>query len=679
MSLLLLPALALGGVLYFEMSKNNDEDEFTGSDHDVDRRYSRRKRRYREEDNDEETEVHSASACTNGGGNCYAASSNGTASNVGASPSSSPLLNVSYSSLPNVSAEGQPLAVHGLSRETADQAVRRSVYNEYADAKYKGLDNKMHSAEYFLDHQNPAPFVRPRQEGFLANSESSAGLRLDAKTGESRLQISKREMGSLFEPSMGAQNIYGAPSATNEIQARMMDSVSKRMDGVSPLGPQIHVGPGTQRNQQASNLGFNAANEFRDLNNGHGYVKTVDELRVKSKPSFAHKEGLQGVAEMPHKVYNMQAGMREGRDKPREVEISSDHWTATSTTAKKGHAMEMYVAGLESKRKTDDSSLEYFGASSAPQQFYHDPTKPEREACRRKGSENAPMYLGNAMYVDQSGATDIHRSGVNTAPANNRTFNEKYMDGTENTFFGAATNMLQGAFIHYFGGEVIHTKKEEMVGNPRPLFNADSTQRLGGTIYDPQSFRDTVSFKEMNHFSFVGNPDRGMNSDAYLTASITEALKPREMQKYLDSEGRQANATITASVPQPRFEGTVVVPTNAALTKGAVDILSARGGIDGGNKASLNTLGHTMGQATATRKEDQRKETSNYASTPNMTWANQNMARHALFGESTKTLKENTKDVDRRWIHPSQDMKLVEKYMEENPFLVSRTKYLQSV
>ena len=179
--------------------------------------------------------------------------------------------------------------------------------------------------------------------------------------------------------------------------------------------------------------------------------------------NLASKEGLQGVAEMPHKVYNMEAGLREGRDKPRELEIGSGHWTATSTTAKKGHAMDMYVAGLESRKKTNDSSLEYFGASSAPHQFYNDHTMEHREECRRKGNEGAPMYLGNANYVDQSGNGDLHRSAQNSRPLNHRSFNEKYMDGTENTFFGAATSMVQSAFVHFFGGDVVHTKKEEMV------------------------------------------------------------------------------------------------------------------------------------------------------------------------------------------------------------------------
>lgn len=673
MSALLLPALALGGVLFFEMSKDNNDQRRP-------KNHRKRRRLYDdlEEDEDDVDVIASSSSSTSSPCGTNACNLNASSPSAG---SQDPLtsLNVNYNHLPGVYAEGDPMKVLGMTRETADQAVRRSIYTEYGDAKYKGLDNKMHTIEHFLDHQNPAPFAKPKQEGFLANSESSAGLRLDARTGESRLRISKKEMGSLFEPTMAAKNIYGAPSATNEIQARMMESVSKRMDGVSPLGAQIHVGPGTQRNQAASNLGFNAANEFRDLNNGKGYVKTVDDLRVKSKANLANKEGLQGVAEMPHKVYNMEAGLREGRDKPRELEIGSGHWTATSTTAKKGHAMNMYVAGLESRKKTNDSSLEYFGASSAPHQFYNDHTMEHREECRRKGNEGAPMYLGNANYLDQSGNGDLHRSAQNSRPLNHRSFNEKYMDGTENTFFGAATSMVQSAFVHFFGGDVVHTKKEEMVGNPRPLFNVDSTQRLGGTIYDPKAYRDNVSFKEMNHFSFVGNPDRGMNSDAYLTASITEALKPREMQKYLDSEGRQANANATASVPQPRFDGTVQVPTNASLTKEAVDIISARGEIGGGNMAKMNTLGHTMGMATASRKEDSKKETSMYQSTPNMAWANQNMARHALFGESTKTQKENVKAVDQSWKHPSEDFKMVEKYMNENPFLVSRSKFMQTV
>ena len=109
---------------------------------------------------------------------------------------------------------------------------------------------------------------------------------------------------------------------------------------------------------------------------------------------------------------------------------------------------------------------------------------------------------------------------------------------------------------------------------------------------------------------------------------------------------------------------------NAAVSKTAIDVLSARGGIDGGNQAKLDTRGTVLGEATSKRREDVRKETSIYASAPNMSWANPNMARNALMGESTKTCKENPKAVDQR--HPSEDFKLVESFMNENPFLISR-------
>lgn len=677
MSIFLLPALAIGGVLYMEMNK--DEEESSSSEHrragsGGARGRSHKKRRRFHDDDDDDPPFRGEDTC-GAGGMCPSGGGDG---GVGSSPMTpaANLMHVSYSNLPGVSSEGEPVRVFGPARETTDEAVRRSVAADLGQTQYKGLDNKMHTAEYFLDHQNPTPFAKPKQEGFLANSESSAGLRLDARTGESRLRITKKELGTFFEPTQNARNQYGAPSATNEIQARMMESVSKRMDGVNPLGAPIMVGPGINRNQAASNMGFNAANEFRDLNGGKGYVKTVDELRVKSKANLANKEGLQGVAEMPHKVYNMQAGVREGRDRPREQEISMGHWTATST-ARTGHMNHSFIAGLESKKKVDDSSMEYFGASSAPHQLKYDNSKEARDECRRKGNEGAPMYLGNAGYLDQSNGGN-HR-GENSRPMNHRSFNEKYLEGDEGTFYGAATDMLKGAFVHFFGGEEVHTKKEERVGNPRPLFNADATQRIGGTINDPKAFRDNVSFKEMNHFSYVGNPNRGQHSDAYLTASITEALPPREMQEYLDAqELRKANATATASVPQPRFEGTIIVPTNASLTKEAYDVLSARG-IGGGNMAKVNTLGHTMGEMTSRRSEETKRETANYKPTPNMAWADQNMARHALFGESTKTQKENLRAVDQRWNHPSEDFQKVEHYMNENPFLISRSKYISTV
>ena len=667
MSAFLLPAVALGGVLFMELNREKDEEDVAVSSH---RRKRSRGFEAEGEEHEERGEYLPSATTVCPTGACPSLSESG----VSASAASTVV--VHQGSLPQVTGAGggEPMSVFGVQRQTADQALRSSIYSEYADLKYKGLDGKMHTAEYFMDHQNPAPFAKPRQEGFLANSESKAGLQLDARTGDSRWRITKRELGSLFEPSMNAKNIYGAPSATNEIQSRMMESVSKRMDGVSPLGPGIHVGPGTQRNQIASNLGFNAANEYRDLNGGKGYVKTVDELRVKSKANLANKEGLQGVAEMPHKVYNMESGQREGSDKPRELQISMDRLTATSTTAKKGYAYDMYTAGLESKKKIDDSSVEYFGASTAPHQFHNDVSKQHFEPSRRKGSETAPMHLGNATFIDQSGGSDIHRSTTSARPMNHRSFNEKYMDGTEGTFFGAATSMVQSAFVHFFGGDVVHTKKEERVGNPRPLYNADNTQRLGGTVYDPKAYRDAVSFKEMNHFSYVGNPDRGQHGDAYLTASITEAVRPREMQDYLDGEERLGNAVATASIPQLRFQESTQVPTNAVLSKTAIDVIGARGGIDGGNQAKMNTQRMQMGEATASKKEDQRRETTTYSAAPTMAWANTNMARHTLMGEQTKSLKENTKAVDQTWRHPSEDFKLVEKFMNENPFLISGRK-----
>lgn len=610
-------------------------------------------------------------------------------------------------------------AVHStvLSSASADVGARARAHvaREYAGAQFAGLDGRMHGAEYFLDHQGAAPFVKPKQEGFLADDENAAQLRLDSRTGESRIRIERQELGSFFDPAVQVRNPWGAPSAVAEIEERMRLSASTKQGGVNPF-EQIRVGPGgATREQAASNAGFNAGMEWRDLNGGKGVYKTVDELRIREKFSGMNKPGLGGVAEYSVKRYDPDAAVAslETRESMRRSAESAprgpEHWAAAAGGAAGTVHLPrsddaFVVAGWESDRKRSDNAHEYFGnASLAGAVGAGELDRPthagahEPARTKRHKKDTFASALGNAGYRVDPGATEdalrAARDAAHSRAPTNRGFNNaKYMDGTEHTFLGAATDMLKGVTIAMgFGGDTSkNNKRRRLTGNPRPLANPDArkTQRLGGVVYDPQQGADVVRMADLHNYSVVGNPDRGAGADGYLTASLAEAVRPKESTFYDEHGSRLSNARATG-VPDPqevaRDAALFSVPDGAERKERlmAYDYTTERGGMLLGGGSGYQSSGRTVEARESLlgvreyRSDPSFSVSASTVPAPRMVGydhMNDIASRELRGGMYTRTVTEASRDAARDF-HPAYTMQhVLEKFPRDaNPFRFSHS------
>ena len=560
-------------------------------------------------------------------------------------------------------------------RPTSDEMLRNAVLNEHQDQMYRGIDGNMHGASYFLDHANPGPGIRSKQEGFVANSDRMAQLHLDRMTGDSRIRIERSEQTSLFEPSFTAQQPYGAPPNTlTELEKRTRENVSTRRDGVNPFA-QSQEAPGTGRNGVASSRGFNASHDFRDMNYGH---VSIDETRVRAKPSFMNKEGLNGVAESQVKTYG-ELGHMEYKGKPREHEIGPERWNFTTGAVKRERGdREFAIAGYEVKRS--DASAEYMGVASGTESYYTDLPDADayHEPSKRQATKNVPF--GAASFIDQSGSTDIHRQASSTRPSNNRAFNNKYLDGNENTYFGIASDMLKSVAQDFFVRTDQHPKQKRGVGNSRQLYNPDTTHRLGGVVYDDKA-DNGPTLREMAHVAYMGNPNRGQANDSYLTQTFTEAVQPRESTYFDENGSRLSNARSMTVTDQPYAHTLYQVPDGAILKEQVTAYdLQANRGVSGNmsSGAGNRTMDFKQFIGEKNDKPVKTQTTSYYMASPNMTWANTEAfgSRESLAGKSTKNAFHN---VSKTTSHPSEHLEHFEQYAQSNPYLISNSQYKQAL
>lgn len=134
-------------------------------------------------------------------------------------------------------------------------------------------------------HNNMQPFFRGSVKQNMDPFANAS--RLEAYTGRGDLLQSKQEVGSFFEPTPGLTNVCGMQSSADHYLEHIQTPVARRNE--FPL-EQIRVGPGLGKGFTANpSGGFQQADSLN-------YVrpKTVDELRVATKPKVTYEGRVQG-------------------------------------------------------------------------------------------------------------------------------------------------------------------------------------------------------------------------------------------------------------------------------------------------------------------------------------------------------------------------------------------------
>ena len=206
---------------------------------------------------------------------------------------------------------GAPVASNSINTIVGDDGTKR-LELERSMALHEGFSNfnadqdqtyGIVSKDAFV-HNNMQPFFNSKDGGFNAYSErKSAELnqrRLDTYSGSANnLDYRPRtERKRLFDPVAGLTNMYGSPVLTNFMDARFIPGMERRNE--KPF-QEDRVTPGL-------NLGYNEVSKAGFQDTFRVLPKTVDQLRVASKPKTTFGgvviPGMKGQrSSIPSKMY----------------------------------------------------------------------------------------------------------------------------------------------------------------------------------------------------------------------------------------------------------------------------------------------------------------------------------------------------------------------------------------
>ncbi len=179
-----------------------------------------------------------------------------------------------------------------------DMALNAGFSNFGQDSTY-GVVSK----ENFV-HNNMMPFFKSKDGGFnpyteLKNAEMRQ-RRMETFTGSANNldYRPKTERRRLFDPVAGLTNMYGTPVLTDVMDSRYIPGMERRNE--RPF-QEVRVTPGL-------NLGYNEVAKFGEHDPFRVLPKTVDELRVASKPKLTYGSvvipGMKGQrSAVPSKMY----------------------------------------------------------------------------------------------------------------------------------------------------------------------------------------------------------------------------------------------------------------------------------------------------------------------------------------------------------------------------------------
>jgi hypothetical protein len=309
------------------------------------------------------------------------------------------------------------------------------------------------AAEQFT-HNNMMPFFRGSARQNVDPGANAS--RLENYTGRSEFIQKKKEVQCFFEPTAGYGNVCGAPNQTDEYLDHI--NVPRARNNDFPL-EQVRVGKGLgQGFTAAPSGGFHQANTLDYIR-----PKTVDELRVATKPKVSYEIPVQG----PQKGTS-QRGLMGAFDKNRP-----DTWY----------------------EQTPDMLLRTTGAVTK---------ETGRPVVTMKPTARVDTH------VEYKGTVSSLRAGMGAdddyGKANIMVYDNERQTTQTRTVVTNLTSVVK-AIVAPLLDMVRHTPKEYMVDAPRTFGNMQAQIPSKPTTYDPVNHVMRTTIKETTiHDTTIMNP-----------------------------------------------------------------------------------------------------------------------------------------------------------------------------
>ena len=341
-----------------------------------------------------------------------------------------------------------------------------------------------------MKHNNMQPFFGSHVKQPLYATES----RMDHMVGSGNQMTKKQEQAPLFKPEESMAYPHGMPSQTSFIQSRM--NASNLRNNEKPFEQQ-RVAPGLGRRGGTEGVGgFNAGMQMRDS----WKPKTVDELRVETDPKKTYGGRL---------LPGVSAVQNRGQQAAVEKNLPDRYWV---NTPERYFTTGGVVKGATSRAKPElrrtqgrEATKEHYGHSHSVGTTGGAPyVNGNYEAPKRAVLDADSARVQNIrpnVRPQQDG--DVVLNGFKSGTkSNNRSTMEQ---GRETSGF---VQSLFKAVTAPISDTLRYSKRENMVGNARPVGNLGSSEITANVLHNADD-RTRTTIREMterraDHY-FVGN------------------------------------------------------------------------------------------------------------------------------------------------------------------------------
>jgi hypothetical protein len=329
-----------------------------------------------------------------------------------------------------------------------------------------------------LNHNNMVPFFgsKVKQNTYLKNDSI-----LDNKMGSGTYHKKKEEIAPLFRPEENMNWAHGTPNQNDFIQSRMNPSTN--MANVKPF-QEIRVGPGLNKKDGVLGTGgFNSGMEARE----RWMAKTVDELRAKNNPKVTYAGVTLGGKRHVTNRGNM--GKME-HHRPDTYYVNTPERYFTTTGLEKAQTARAIQIMPEENRQTTTQSYYGAGADAQGNAAY---VKGQYMDPKRNVLDSFDNHITNAHAPNRQIASEGEHGlegFKNSVLPNNRSLTTERQPE-----YGIVSSFAKAVIAPLL--DVLRpSRKENVVGNARPVGNAGAKDNQAGYVYNPAN-RARTTIREM--------------------------------------------------------------------------------------------------------------------------------------------------------------------------------------
>ena len=416
--------------------------------------------------------------------------------------------------------ETKALYEEGRKKETEGPNMEEELAEE-GEGFVSPLTGKPMTREQFMSNSNGDVFQPFFGSNVTQNlSEEASRSRLAAHTGvDSMLEFHKKETKPLFKPCKDVNYVNGSPVNTDILSERY--NQSRYRNNERPF-KQETIAPGLNDKEGRNGSGGFHQIEAQDI--ARANYKSIDDLNVRQQITYTTPVKPGAAISRRGK----EATVFKNRPETSFHQTMDNQWATPASVV--GMAQRENFEARENCKKQSRETIGTSGGVTVKHRNIETFRKTRRNVYCNSGLRNVSIAHG---FDSENENSDYGKHSFVAAPNERDTTNTSKHKSNITTIVKAITKPLEDIMKK--------TKKENVIGNPRPNGNMNAQIPKKQTVYDPNDVARTTIKETLIHNSRKGNV-RGPNK---LTVYDPNDVAKTTIKETLIHNNRKGNMAVT--------------------------------------------------------------------------------------------------------------------------------------